>query len=249
MSSDITDDSPFKKNLKKFFPHFSCRPCRRSITRRSILIPFRNCDSGTKDGQFPDKILIGGINSDAREIKPKKLGGMHIVENQPVCPVKACSTSIGYPAGTDPVGILLGSVKDKPGGSLGIGTLAALVLRNNAETGEIVGFKLGDILRGQLGDVTVTENGIPTINDVQLRLFPQLLKVVERHKGEIKMGQKGVALGFNLCKLRLCLRQGCLQFTHARDARVFYNGIRCHLNSKLETKPLTPNPLATHWGP
>jgi len=110
--------------------------------------------------------------------------------------------------------------------------------RNNAETGEIVGFEPGNLFGGQLGDVAVAENGIPAINDAQLRPFPQLLEVMERRKSKVKVRQKGGSLLFNPYEPLLCLRQSRLQLAHARDARVLYNSIRRHptlidLNSKI----------------
>ena len=178
--------------------------------------------------QLLGKGLICCIDHDPRRIKTEDSGGMHIIENQPVGPVRACPPRIGHAVCAALVGILLGSVKDNPVGNQGIGTLAALVLRNNAETGQIVGFKLGDIFRGQFGDVSVAKNGIPTINDVQSPFRSQLLKVMERHKGKVKMRQKGITLVFNPYEPLLCRRQSCLQLAHARNTRIFHNSIRRH---------------------
>ena len=86
---------------------------------------------------------------------------------------------------------------------------------------------------------------------MQLRPFPQLLKVMKRHKGKVKMCQKGIALIFNPYEPLLHLGQSGLQLAHARDARALYYGIRRHLNSKLQTlnSKLTPNPPPTHSDP
>ena len=52
----------------------------------------------------------------------------------------------------------------------------------------------------------MAEDGIPAINDLQLRPFPQMLKVMERHKSKVKMRQKGITLIFNPSEPLLCLR-------------------------------------------
>ena len=93
-------------------------------------------------GQFLGKRLICGIDRDAGRVETEDSDGVHVIENQPVGPVRACPSGLGYAVRTAPVGILLGSVKDDPDGGCGLRRVGGWGVRNNAETGKIVGFKL-----------------------------------------------------------------------------------------------------------
>ena len=60
------------------------------------------------------KGFIGRLDGNAGDVEAQQLGSMHVVENQPVGPVRACPPSVGYAVGATSVGILFRAIKDDP---------------------------------------------------------------------------------------------------------------------------------------
>ena len=101
------------------FPRFriSCGFISAFLRNLSISCRFHQ---NAKCGQLLGKGLICGIYRNPRRIKTKDSGGVHVIENQPIGPMRACPSGIGYAVRAAPVGIRLGSIEDNPNGGWGL---------------------------------------------------------------------------------------------------------------------------------